>query len=73
MIRVFLITLEGTDAVTAREHVGADWSTALRDAGAPALAVLVGDGTRGVAMNREARGKPLQTLRAWVRDRGGVW
>ncbi len=72
MIRVFLLTLEGSE-VTAREIVGADWPEVLRTADGPALAVLVGGGCRGVAMNAAARGAPLQALRAWVRDRGGVW
>lgn len=72
MIRAFLLTLVDGE-VTAREIVSADWSEALRTADGPALAVLVGDGTRGVAMNAAARGAPLQALRAWVRDRGGVW
>ncbi len=72
MIRVFLLTLD-EGRVVAREIVDASWPEALRDAGGPALAVLVGDGTRGVAMNAAARGAPLQTLRAWVRERGGVW
>ena len=59
----FLLTLD-EGRVVAREIVDASWPKALRDAGGPALAVLVGDGTRGVAMNAAARGAPLQTLRA---------
>lgn len=72
MKRVFLLTfVDG--AVVARELVDVDFVTALTEADGPALAVLIGDGIRGAAMNDRARGAPLQAMRAWVRDRGGVW